>query len=142
MSGGNTDYSLVVTRNADFKSEPNDAPAPNAQDISLSGTVLGALAGAVINPSESSNLITNGSFETGDFSGWTVATSGSPFIDWTVSGSGSGAGFDMATTAPQEGAWVAWNGFDGGGPMEYVMYQDLLLPVTDSELELAWQDRA
>ena len=40
----NQDYSLVVTRQADFESEPN---APEGQDIGLTGQVLGALPGDI-----------------------------------------------------------------------------------------------
>ena len=85
--------------------------------------------------------IVNGSFETGDFTGWTVATSGSPFMDWQVSGEGTGAGFGMAPTDPQDGSFVAWNGFDGDGPMEFSMFQDVTIPADVSWATLEWQDR-
>jgi extracellular elastinolytic metalloproteinase len=85
-------------------------------------------------------LIANGSFETGDFTGWTTVTTGAPFIDWTVSGAGNGTGFDMAPTSPQDGSLVAWNGFDGEGPMQYSMHQDVTIPA-GSALTLSWQDR-
>jgi ELWxxDGT repeat protein len=39
VSGGNLEYSLVVMRNADFDTEPNDGLLSNAQDITKSGTV-------------------------------------------------------------------------------------------------------
>ncbi|MCH8046464.1 MAG: VCBS repeat-containing protein [Planctomycetes bacterium] len=41
VTGADADYSLVVTRDADFDSESNDDLPPEAQDISTSGTVLG-----------------------------------------------------------------------------------------------------
>ncbi|MBI5855218.1 MAG: PPC domain-containing protein, partial [Nitrospirae bacterium] len=44
ISGDAGPYSLVVTRNADFEREPN-SEAPQAQDISLTKRVLGALQG-------------------------------------------------------------------------------------------------
>lgn len=84
-------------------------------------------------------LLTNGSFETGDFTGWTTVTTGGPFRPWAVSGAGAGGGFGMATTLPQDGSFVAWNGFDGGGPMEFQMYQDVAIPVGTAEL--SWKDR-
>ena len=37
------DYSLVMTRNGDFDTEPNDGTAPVAQDITVPGVVLGAV---------------------------------------------------------------------------------------------------
>ena len=73
-------------------------------------------------------LITNGSFETGDFTGWTTIETGLPFQPWQVTGAGFGDGFGMAATSPQDGSFVAWNGFDGDGPMEFEMFQDVVVP--------------
>ncbi|MEW4568425.1 S8 family serine peptidase [Tautonia sp. JC769] len=89
---------------------------------------------------QQNELIVNGSFETGDFTGWTVQTTGSPFQPWSVSGPGFGGGFDMETTQPQDGSFVAWNGFDGGGPMEFTMFQDVSIPA-DTSPTLSWTDR-
>jgi hypothetical protein len=85
--------------------------------------------------------LVNGSFETGDFAGWSTATLGSPFIPWTVSGAGAGAGFGMAPTAPQEGAFVAWNGFDGAGPMSFALTQDVAVPNEPALATLSWRER-
>jgi hypothetical protein len=93
-------------------------------------------------------LISNGSFETGDFSGWNVSTvatggSGSPFEPWSVTPAGGG-GYDfyqILTTSPQHGTHDAWNGFDGGGPMEFRMYQDISIP-SGVSVNLSWRDRA
>ncbi len=93
-------------------------------------------------------LIINGSFETGDFSGWNVSTvatggSGSPFQPWSVTPAGGG-GYDfyeILPTLPQHGTHDAWNGFDGGGPMEFQMYQDISIP-GGAALSLSWRDRA
>ncbi|WP_152052048.1 S8 family peptidase [Tautonia marina] len=89
---------------------------------------------------QQNELIVNGSFETGDFSGWTVQTTGGPFRPWAVSGAGVGGGFDMALTEPQDGTFVAWNGFDGSGPMEFLMFQDVTIPA-DTSPTLSWKDR-
>lgn len=93
-------------------------------------------------------LIINGSFETGDFSGWNVSTAatggtGSPFQSWSVSPAGAGGfgGFEILPTSPQHGTHDAWNGFDGGGPMEFRMYQDISIP-SGTSLSLSWRDRA
>jgi hypothetical protein len=85
--------------------------------------------------------VVNGSFETGTFAGWSAATLGSPFIPWTVSGAGAGAGFGMAPTAPQEGAFVAWNGFDGDGPMSFTLTQDIAVPNEPALATLNWRER-
>jgi hypothetical protein len=84
------------------------------------------------------SLITNGSFETGDFTGWTVDRTGTPFVDWTVSAAGAGSGFFPATS-PQDGTFDAWNGFDGVGPMEFTMYQDVSVPAGTTTF--TWMER-
>ncbi len=93
-------------------------------------------------------LIINGSFESGDFSGWNVSTvatggSGSPFQPWSVTPAGGGGflGYQILPTSPQHGTHDAWNGFDGGGPMEFRMYQDISIP-SGASLSLSWRDRA
>jgi len=73
----------------------------------------------------SSCEIVNGSFETGDFTGWNVELDSEPFLDWLVVGSGFGVGFGMETASPRDGNYVAINGFDGAGPMTFSMYQDI-----------------
>ncbi len=105
--------------------------------LDANGTVLAEGLSFQVQPSE---LIVNGSFETGDFSGWTVQTTGSPFRPWAVSGAGAGGGFGITPTEPQDGNFVAWNGFDGGGPMEFLMFQDVTIPA-DTSPTLSWKDR-
>ena len=85
-------------------------------------------------------LIDNGSFETGDFAGWNIQATGPPFRPWQVTGAGFGGGFGMAPTSPQDGNFVAWNGFDGGGPMEFTMFQDVTIPA-GMDAVLSWQER-
>ncbi|MEP6819193.1 MAG: Calx-beta domain-containing protein [bacterium] len=93
-------------------------------------------------------LIINGSFESGDFSGWNVSTvatggSGTPFQPWSVTPADGGGfqGYEILPTSPQHGTHDAWNGFDGGGPMEFRMYQDISIP-SGASLSLSWRDRA
>ena len=87
-----------------------------------------------------SGQIANGSFETGDFAGWTVITNGNPYRVWAVTGPGQGGGFSLVPTAPQDGNFVAWNGFDGEGPMSFVLYQDVAISANVAA-ELTWMDR-
>jgi len=93
-------------------------------------------------------LIENGSFEAGDFTGWNVSTvstggEGVPFRPWSVNQKGGGgfAAYGISSTAPQHGVYDAWNGFDGSGPMELRMYQDVSIPA-GTRLNLTWKDRA
>jgi autotransporter-associated beta strand protein len=89
--------------------------------------------------SPETNLILNGSFETGDFTGWTVSTPPNALAPWAVSAAGSMGSLDAVS--PAAGKYDAWNGFDGGGPIEFTMYQDVSIPAA-ATATLAWQDRA
>ena len=84
------------------------------------------------------DLITNGSFESGNFDGWTVTNMADPFAPWQVSPADSGNWF--GNTMPQDGLLDAWNGFDGCGPDEFTMFQDVSVPA-GSPPDLSWRDR-
>lgn len=135
-------FSLDVIVNAAV--EPGDEAGPVAMDgsfVSLGSGRYAAIGRSTASPA-AGDLIVNGSFETGNFNGWTTTVTASPFAPWTVSGAGVGSGvsYGMSATQPQDGGWVAWNGFDGSGPMEYTMFQDVTLPSTGGLL-LSWKDR-
>lgn len=74
------------------------------------------------------DIIQNGSFETGDFTGWNVVDPFGPFQPWNVLGAGQGSGFAMQATAPQDGNFVAFNGFDGAGPDSFDLSQQVSIP--------------
>ncbi|MFV2070562.1 MAG: Ig-like domain-containing protein, partial [Pirellulales bacterium] len=57
VSGLDADYSLIVTRDADFERELNDDLESAIQDITRSGTALGALSGASLGQDVSMGLI-------------------------------------------------------------------------------------
>jgi hypothetical protein len=109
----------------------------------MKSKLLGMLALGVMSApllANATELVSNGGFETGDFSSWTTITNGVPFVDWTVSAAGSGSGF-FPPTSPQEGVYDAWNGFDGAGPMSFALYQDVTIPGSTTAL-LSWKHRA
>lgn len=85
------------------------------------------------------NLITNGGFETGDFTGWTTTSngSGSCDTDWNVGSHGSATGCNVVSN-PFAGSYAAYNSFDGDGPQVFRMSQSLLLPTSVLAAELAW----
>ncbi|MDP3313298.1 hypothetical protein [Lutibacter sp.] len=93
----------------------------------------------LLNIFEISNQIYNGSFESGDFSGWNVDVDSEPFYPWVVTGYENGVGFGFEETQPQDGNYVAMNGFDGSGPMTFTMYQDVY--IDGCEPSLSWMDR-
>jgi hypothetical protein len=96
-------------------------------------------------------LLTNGGFETGDFTGWTASTngSGSCDTDWNVSAVGgssatgcTGTGFFgfSAPGAPTEGSFAAYNSFDGDGPQTFTLSQDFT--VMSGPTTVSWSDTA
>ncbi|WP_164103950.1 S8 family serine peptidase [Candidatus Laterigemmans baculatus] len=116
-STGAVDYSLVVTRGATF-------------ELDTAGPLV------------FSDLITNGSFETGDFAGWTTQHTGPFYRPWQVTTGGAGGfGAQIDRTAPQEGNFAAWNGFDGYGPMQFRMFQDVHIPASAETATLEWMHR-
>ena len=56
-------------------------------------------------------------------------------MPWAVTGAGQ-----HWDTQPQDGNFVAWNGFDGGGPMEFHMSQDITIS-ENATATLSWMDR-
>lgn len=87
----------------------------------------------------SQELLTNGSFETGNFNGWNAISTQSQnwCTNWVAATTGTGC---LADVTPQEGSRVALNGFDGTGG-EFRLYQDVALPAGMS-IRLTFQFRA
>jgi len=83
---------------------------------------------AQISCNNSYNPLVNCSFETGDFSGWTIQDIAVPFSAAAVQGAGFSVGFGFFSTAPTDGSFVSVNGFDGGGPDTIEYSQDVTLP--------------
>ena len=84
-------------------------------------------------------LMVNGSFETGDFTGWGTHDLTVPFYGLGVRGAGFGNyGF---MRAPTDGSYVADNGFDGGGPGTIAIWQDVSIPA-GSQATLTFDSRA
>jgi hypothetical protein len=139
-------YFVRVIVNAAVENESHGGPTNNDRmsaqplDASFIDLGLGISRGAVLGTYTPSSLIVNGSFETGDFTGWTTNVTGSPFVPWLVSPAGAGSGF-FAPTSPQDGTFDAWNGFDGAGPLEFTMSQDVTLPAGATAVTLSWNDR-
>lgn len=71
--------------------------------------------------------IVNGSFETGDFTGWIVEDLADPFYPMSVKAEGTLATMNVKL-APTDGQFAMVNGFDGGGPGTILLAQDVLIP--------------
>jgi len=86
----------------------------------------------------STDIMVNGSFETGDFTGWTVQDFAAPFSPYAV-GPIADTGFFTAVT-PTDGAQLAWNGFDSGSADTSVVYQDVSIPSGAVAATLSWDE--
>ncbi len=75
-------------------------------------------------------LMVNGSFETGDFTGWGTKDMATPFYPLSVKPAGFTLGF--FPTAPTDGIYAAVSGFDGCGPDTIAIWQDVSIPAPDS----------
>ncbi len=73
------------------------------------------------------NLLTNGSFEIGSFTGWIKTTTQTTHYctSWTIESAGRVCHGNA--TAPQEGAREVLTGFDGSGGV-MTLYQDVAIP--------------
>jgi hypothetical protein len=77
--------------------------------------------------------IVNGSFETGDFSGWEIEVAGESNEPWEVTS-------ELAGVYVWDGSFAAWNGFDGNGPTSFRMWQDVVIPGDVSLATIRWLD--
>jgi hypothetical protein len=85
-------------------------------------------------------LIVNGSFETGSFTGWATKDMAIPFVPLAVRGAGFTPGFGLFATAPTDGSFVADNGFDGCGPDTIAIWQDVSIPAgQEATLTFDWR---
>ena len=92
------------------------------------------------------DIVINGSFETGDFTGWGTKDMATPFYSLGVRSAGTSPGFGLFTTSPTDGSRVASHGFDGAGPDTVEIFQDVTIPANYSadltfDLRAGWDFR-
>jgi len=85
------------------------------------------------------DVFTNGSFESGDFTGWVTQDMISPFFPLQVGGAGITPGFGFFTSNPTDGSFAALHGFDGDGPNTIRIAQDVTLPAEALFLEFDYR---
>jgi len=115
--------------------------------FSLFGFVMFFLATVLLTgTAKGVDLITNGSFETGNFTGWTATNAASAWKLWAVSASGAG-GDDGGSyspvptfTAVQHGTRSAWNGVAAGAGQSFTLFQQVTIPAGQSA-SVQWIDR-
>ncbi|HEY0427388.1 MAG TPA: carboxypeptidase regulatory-like domain-containing protein [Pyrinomonadaceae bacterium] len=98
--------------------------------------------------SRGAELITNGGFETGTFTGWTaIDVTTNVWYNWRVTTATCGACLDIWTnggSSPHTGTRSAWNGWAAGNPVPdaYRLRQTITIPNNPNELvKLKWFDR-
>lgn len=131
----------VIQENAEVNSQNAQIAFPNYPPTSFSKTDVFNFKTTVKSREEyiPCELI-NGDFETGDFTGWNIETNGEPYTPWRIQFKDSDyfGGEPRSEIQEPEASLVAANGFDGAGPMTFVMYQDVLVC---SCAEFSWEDR-
>jgi len=84
---------------------------------------------------QASAQFVNGSFETGDFTGWVTQDLEMPFMEMEVVGAGVNNGFVALETEPTDREFCAVTGFDGEEPGTIFLAQDLTVPAGRSMLQ-------
>ncbi|MEM0519353.1 M6 family metalloprotease domain-containing protein [Aequorivita flava] len=85
------------------------------------------------------DILVNGSFETGNFTGWNVIDFTNPFIPYFVGASNNGGGF-FPPASPTDGGLLAGNGFDSAGPDTSLLYQEISIPAGATTADLRWDE--
>lgn len=88
--------------------------------------------------------ITNGSFETGDFSGW-IATDlpDGTFFPLSVQTAGSAKSYNWSwSSTPTDGRYTAFSGFGGAGPGKITLAQDIGVVTGTGDTTLTFDYRA
>jgi len=86
----------------------------------------------------SAPVLVNGSFETGDFTGWIVQDITTPYYPLQVLPNGNSPVGFFATFAT-DGIYSAVHGFDGGGPATIRLSQDVNIPPSRAMLEFDYR---
>lgn len=84
-------------------------------------------------------LITNGSFETGNFTGWTAVNAAGSWFNWQTVTAGFTTGFNSPASPPL-GTRAAFNGITANAGGVYTLSQDVTLPAA-STASLTWRHR-
>lgn len=98
--------------------------------------------------SAQADLITNGGFETGSTSAWTVTgpNTGGCGQNFLVSTSGASSGcsgfapIPSGFVTPQAGKFAAYAAFDGRGPLSHTLTQTFAVPVGTGIASVSWED--
>ncbi len=109
--------------------------------VSLLIPSVGPLAGtasAAMSALPSNDLLVNGSFEDGDFTGWETKDIAVPHVALAVLP--AGAPLSLLTVAPTDGLFAVGHGFDGDGPDTIEFWQETAVPTgVAASLSFDWR---
>lgn len=95
-----------------------------------------AMSTTAVTASASTELLTNGGFETGDFTGWTATVFPSSNGDVQVVNGATAPVSGFTATGPSEGTWHTMTG--QSGPGAYSVMQTFTVPTAIASLELTF----
>lgn len=103
-------------------------------------TVLLALAVLYAAPAAgAAELITNGGFETGTFTGWTATNASNFWMGWSVVGPGFDSGGFFPVTAPPQGTREAYQGTAANAGSPFTLDQTITIPAGTASI--SWRHR-
>ncbi|MBS1796914.1 MAG: carboxypeptidase regulatory-like domain-containing protein [Acidobacteria bacterium] len=109
--------------------------------------ICGGIAFLLPHRTNAAELLVNGGFETGNFTGWTTTNPTGSWQNWQIVANGyelcPGCGtspFSPTPASPQQGTRDAVNGVTASANQQYIMYQDVTLPAATTA-GLLWKDR-
>ena len=83
------------------------------------------------------NILRNGGFETGDFTGWTRVNGG--YGDWVINNGSFDPDGPEGTNAPLSGRFNAMTAQIGAG--QHLLYQEVFIPADALDVTWLWSDR-
>jgi hypothetical protein len=84
------------------------------------------------------SILVNGSFESGNLTGWTAIDNPEPYLSFGAYPMNDGIGL-LPKALPTDGSWLAGNGFDGEAG-EAVLYQLITVPSGINAATLTWDE--
>lgn len=132
----------VTTFSASHQYLDDNPTGTSSDDYTITVSVTdnhGASGGlATVSPTVITELVTNGGFETGDFTGWTVVNSGTRSL-WAINNGTFDPEGPGTPLAPISGTFDAVAA--QGGPSTQILSEPITVPANVTAATLSWSDR-